>query len=304
MAAGGLAALPRLALAAPAGLRTQTQLLMGTMVSISAAHQSAAQADEAIYRAFERISSMQGIFNRHDSSSALGVLNSQGSLKDAPAELCALLGESLSLNAATGGAFDVSVAPLVDLMESGSHFDRQDFAEAKALADISALQLKGRSIRLQKSGMALTLDGIAKGAITDAAASAMRMAGVDNFLINAGGDIYAAGHKTPGQSWKVAVESPEKDERYPAVISLSDRAVATSGGYERPGHLVDPSNGVSAALYKSVTVSAPSVKEADALATALSSLPLLRAKALVAARSGCAALFIDQSGKLHSSNWA
>lgn len=308
MAVGAVSALPSLAFAAPAGLRTQTRLLMGTTVSISAAHQSSSlpsyQIDEAMQRAFERILALETVFNRHDSASALGVLNSQGSLKDAPEDLRALLGESLALYRATGGAFDVSVAPLVDLMETGSHFDRRDFAEAKALADISALRLEGDSLRLEKSGMALTLDGIAKGFITDAAAKAMRLAGVHDFLINSGGDIYASGQKAPGQNWKIAIESPEKDGNYPAVISLSDRAVATSGGYERPGHLVDPRNGVSAKLYKSVTVTAQSVKEADALATALSSMPLLRSKAFVAGRPGCAALFIDNSGKIHSSNWA
>lgn len=305
LAAGAVATLPGFAFAAPgAGLRTQSRLLMGTVVSISAAGASRGLADDAMGRAFERIELLETVFNRHDGASALGVLNTQGSLKDAPAALCALLDESLALHRASGGAFDVSVAPLVDLMESGSHFDSRQFAEAKALADISAIRLSGPSIRLEKSGMALTLDGIAKGAIVDAAARSMREAGVENFLINAGGDIYASGQKAAGQSWKVAVESPEKDGNYPAVITLSGRGMATSGGYERLGHLISPQNGISARLYKSVSVTAPTVKEADALATALSAMPLMQAKAFVSARPGCAALFIDNGGKIHSSNWA
>lgn len=304
LAVAALSSVPGPAWAVSAGTRTQTRLQMGTLVSIDAAHPSAALADEAIYSAFGRIAALENIFNRHDPSSALGVLNAQGSLKDAPEGLSALLGEALELYRASGGAFDVSVAPLVDLMEADRRYDQREFSEAKALADISALRLSGRSVRLEKSGMALTLDGVAKGAIVDEAAAALRSAGVENFLINAGGDIYAAGHKEPGKSWKIAVESPEKDGRYPAVISLSDRALATSGGYERPGHLIRPQNGLSAKLYKSVSVSAPSVREADALATALSSMPLREAKALVASRPGCAALFIDPAGKLHSSNWA
>lgn len=304
LAAGALSSLPGAAFAAPAGMRVMSRIQMDTVVSISACHASAAMADEAIYRAFERIAALEAVFNRHDASSAIGILNAQGSLKDAPTELSALLGEAVELYNGTGGAFDVSVAPLVDLMESGSHFDSRQFAEAKALADISAIRLSGPSIRLEKSGMALTLDGIAKGAIVDAAARSMREAGVENFLINAGGDIYASGQKAAGQSWKVAVESPEKDGNYPAVITLSGRGMATSGGYERLGHLISPQNGISARLYKSVSVTAPTVKEADALATALSAMPLMQAKAFVSARPGCAALFIDNGGKIHSSNWA
>lgn len=305
LAAGVVSAVPGLAFALPAsGVRTQTSLLMGTTVSISVVHPSAALADEAIARAFERVSALESTFNRHDPASAIGLLNSQGHLDDAPAALCALLDESLGLHRSMRGAFDISVAPLVDLLESGKKASRAELAEAKALADISAVRRTGSSIRLDKSGMSLTLDGIAKGAITDEAAKVMRAMGVENFLLNAGGDIYAAGHKAPGKSWKVAVESPEKDGNYPAILELTDLAVATSGGYERPGHLVNPQNGMALSHYKSVTVTAPSVKQADALATGLSALPLREAMAFVSATPGCSALFIDQNGKVHSSNWA
>lgn len=303
LAAGAVTALPGFAFAAP-GIRTQTRLYMDTTVSISAVHGSTSLADEAIAKAFDRIAALEKVFNRHDSSSALGLLNSRGKLAGAPQELCALLGESITLHKDTSGTFDVSVAPLVDAIKGKSHFDRHDFAEAKALADISSVRLSGRTITLERNGMGLTFDGIAKGTIVDQAANAMRLVGMENFLINAGGDIYAAGQKEPGKNWSIAIESPEKDGNYPAVISLSNRAVATSGNYERPGHLVVPQSGICTAHYKSVTVNAPTAQEADFMATTLSALPLREAKALVAARPGCAALFIDKNGKLHSSNWA
>lgn len=305
LAAGVVSTIPGLAFALPAsGARTQTRLLMGTIVSISAAHPSADLADEAITRAFERIRALEGIFNRHDSASAMGVLNSQGYLGDVPPALSAMLGESLELHRHMRGAFDISVAPMVDLLENSKKPSCAELAEARALSDISALRLSGSSARLDKSGMSLTLDGIAKGAITDEAAKTMRATGVDNFLLNAGGDIYASGYKAPGKSWKVAVESPEKDRNYPAILELTDRAVATSGGYERPCHLVIPQNGLALSHYKSVTVSAPSVKQADALATGLSALPLHAAIAFVSETPKCSAIFIDQNGKVHSSNWA
>lgn len=305
LAAGAVSLLPGVSLAAqPGALRTQTRLMMGTTVTISAAHPSATLADEAIGRAFERMFALEKVFDRHNRSGAVAVLNGQGTLKDAPTSLVALLGDALTLHRASAGAFDVSVAPLVDLMQKGGGLDRKDYAEARVLADISAVEVSGRSIRLKKRGMALTFDGIAKGGITDAGAAVMRESGIKDFLINSGGDIYAAGQKAPGKDWSIAVESPEKNGKYPAVIQLSNRGMATSGVYERPGHLINPVSGTRAELYKSITVTAPTVKEADALATTLAAMPLERAVPFVAARPGCSALFIDHNGRLHSSNWA
>lgn len=305
LATGAISMLPGgLALALPQdGLRTQTRLMMDTTVSISVARASATLADEAIGRAFEQMLVSEHMFNRHSATGVLAMLNKQGSLKEAPISMLGLVQDALALHGSTGGAFDISVAPLVDAMKGG-RFDSKDYTEARALADISAVELDGRGIRLKKRGMALTLDGIAKGSVVDAGAATMREFGVGNFIINAGGDIYASGQKAPGKGWTLAVESPEKDGNYPAIVQLSDRGMATSGNYERAGHLINPLSGARAEIYKSVTVSAPTVKEADALATALSAMPLERAKAFVAARPGCSALFIDHNGKVHSSNWA
>lgn len=316
MAAGVISAVPGWAFAAPqgAGQRTQTRLLLGTTVSITVAHQSADFADSAMSAAFAEVERLQAVFNRHDASAALGVLNSQGALADAPAELVALVRESVNLGKVLHGAFDISVAPLVDLLESsanGGVFDRQEFAEAHQLVDASAISLGHNSIRLQKGGMRLTLDGIAKGEIADKAAEALIKTGAENFLINAGGDIYASGGKLNGQNWMVAVESPLKDGAYPAVLPLRNSALATSGSYEkqyagnkRLNHLIQPHNGLSQKSFQSVTVAAPTVKMADALATGLAAMGLREAMRTIERTSGCAALFIYNGGHVYTStNW-
>mgnify|MGYP002236425829 CR=1 FL=1 len=79
--------------------------------------------------------------------------------------------------------------------------------------------------------MGITLDGIAKGYIADRVSAVLTSAGVKNHLVNAGGDIMASGHKSPGVPWRVAVQSTT-GPAYAGELSLSGKAIATSGSYE------------------------------------------------------------------------
>lgn len=125
--------------------------------------------------------------------------------------------------------------------------------------------------------MGLTLDGIAKGHIADEASRFLIAEGLSNHLINAGGDIVAAGEKAPGRPWMVAVENPAARGGFVRRMPLRDRAVATSGSYEiyydasrRHHHLINPAAGASPTDLVSATVTARTAVEADALATSLS----------------------------------
>jgi thiamine biosynthesis lipoprotein len=124
--------------------------------------------------------------------------------------------------------------------------------------------------------MGITLDGIAKGYVVDAMSAILAAAGVENHLVNAGGDIRTSGKSVSGEPWRIAIEDPEKKKNYPEVIRMTDGAVATSGGYEVYydqervfHHVVDPRTGVSPQHSSSVTVRSASVTVADALSTAV-----------------------------------
>ena len=130
-------------------------------------------------------------------------------------------------------------------------------------------------IRFAREGMGITLDGIAKGYIVDRAVSLLESRGIKHALINAGGDIRALGDKGRGRPWKIAIHNPAHKNRVMHTISLKGRAVATSGDYENyfdPAkkfhHIVDPETGLSPQKFASVSVLAPSLAVADALATA------------------------------------
>ena len=202
---------------------------------------------------------------------------------------------------------------LVRLLESRSNpegeleLPESDLREALALVDTEAVYAGRDGMRLERQGMGLTLDGIAKGHIVDAMSAVLLRAGCENHLINAGGDILARGHKAPGVFWRVAVEDPEKRGHYPQVLELYNQAIATSGGYEmhydaegRHHHLLDPSTGRSPVL-GSMSVLAATCMQADALATGLSVLPAGEALTLADSLSGCACGLLRRDGRLQVS---
>ena len=275
----------------------QTALFMGTMVSITVACPSSTQAHDAMDLAFAEGRRLEALLTRHDAAAPLGVLNSQGSLRDVPPELLNVWQRAHGICHLTGGAFDATVLPLVRLLESRSNPEGElelaesDLREALALVDTDAVYAGRDGMRLERQGMGLTLDGIAKGHIVDAMSAVLLRAGCENHLINAGGDILARGHKAPGVFWRVAVEDPEKRGHYPQVLELYNQAIATSGGYEmhydaegRHHHLLDPSTGRSPVL-GSMSVLAATCMQADALATGLSVLPAGEALTLAEAEA-------------------
>lgn len=280
LTAAAAAALPVSALAraaAPAPF-TETRVMMGTFVTIKTSGVSEMQAADAVGRAFERMSELEALLTRFDSASALGQLNAAGRLKNAPAPLRTVVQAASRMHALTGGAFDPTVLSLLEVLErSSAGIDAKEAAEASELIGMTHVEASGSDLRFDRSGMKMSLDGIAKGYIADEGARLLREAGVRNFLVNAGGDIVAQGGKN-GAPWRVAVENPEKyrgNTAYPAVRNLTNQAMATSGTYENRldgkgtlNHILNPANGLCATI-PGASVVAASAMEADALATAL-----------------------------------
>ena len=209
----------------------------------------------------------------------------------------------------SGGSFDISVKPLVDLLENSTELEGraapapEDLKAALELTGLDNLKVTEHSIQFTRQGMGLTLDGIAKGYIVDRAADVLKEQNIGNYLINAGGDIRTAGKREDRQPWKVAVQDPSKSGEFPDIIRLSNRAVATSGGYEiyfdprmEFHHIVDSATGKSPRMNSSVSVVAPTAMTADALATTLFLKPLEAGIALIESLPGCEALIVDRTG--------
>jgi thiamine biosynthesis lipoprotein len=110
--------------------------------------------------------------------------------------------------------------------------------------------------------------GYVKGWSVEVASERLLAAGCANHYINAGGDIRTRGHQAGGAPWKVGIRHPAKADKLAWVLALTDGAVATSGTYERGGHVINPRTGMPSKGLRSVTVVGPTLALADAYATA------------------------------------
>jgi FAD:protein FMN transferase len=261
---------------------SRTRLSMGTFVSMTLLHPSQDKAEEAMGAAFDEIDRLSGLMNRFKTATAVGELNREGMLNSPPPEVLGVVRDALAFYRVSKGAFDISVAPIVDLFKerlgSGTKTPPTE-AEIKKLltrVDAGSIVMDGKTIRFTKPGMAITLDGIAKGYIVDRAAEILARKNVNNFLINAGGDIRTKGERQDRKPWTIAIQDPQKKKHYPDIIHMRDGAIATSGNYEvyfdqekMFHHIVNPRTGLSPHADSSVSVMAPTTMEADALSTSV-----------------------------------
>jgi thiamine biosynthesis lipoprotein len=289
---------------------------MGTFAAITAMHPSRTEADDAIGKAFEEMDRVSRLLNRYQSASAIGTLNKEGYLSDMPSEVSEVIARALHFHKASGGAFDMTVKPLVDLYKE--HFaahksppSEAEVAKVLELVDASAVRFDGRTIRFAKEGMGITLDGIAKGYIIDCGAETLERHGIKHALINAGGDIRAIGGKESKTPWKVAIQDPDKEGPYVDTITMVNGAIATSGNYEiyfdeekLYHHIVDPKTGRSPLQSASVTVMASNVMDADGLSTAVFVLEPAAGKRFIENMPKTECLILNSAEKkIMSSGW-
>jgi thiamine biosynthesis lipoprotein len=211
----------------------------------------------------------------------------------------------------TGGAFDVTVGPVVDAWGFGpSRHHRVPPAEELAAlgrrvgGHLLALDSRARAIRKARPDVSADLSGVAKGFAVDQAARALEALGFGDYLVEAGGEVRTRGLNPFGEPWRIGIERP--DATPPVVdyvVPLSGLAMATSGDYRiyfeeagrRYSHEIDPRTGAPIAhALASVSVVAPDCGLADAMSTALIVLGAERGYAL-AAQQGVAAHFILRS---------
>jgi FAD:protein FMN transferase len=287
---------------------------MSTLVSVTALGPSLPRLEDALGRAFEAMDRLIGLLNRFDGASPVAHLNATGRLDGPPPEVGEVLSRALEYHRFTRGAFDVSVAPLVDLFRdrlvraTPAEPTAAEVAEALARVGAGHVALSRRRIGLGRPGMRLTLDGIAKGYIVDAVAAVLDRSGVRRYLVNAGGDIRARGANAERRPWTIAVEDPWRRGGYPDTIRFGDGAVATSGSYERHfdraatyHHIVDAATGRSPVHCSSVSVVAPTALAADALATSVFLMGPRDGVAFIEGLAGCACLVLDREGREHRS---
>lgn len=301
---------------------------MGTTwaVKVHAPDATAAERDQLLGAIRERLDRVDRLMSSYDADSEISRFNRFRStepfaLSPATLEVFALAEEVSQL---TGGAFDVTVGPVVAAWGFGatSPPSAEGPPAAPSEAELASLRehVGYRLLKLQRGASRIAkahadvscdLSAIAKGYAVDELVAAVRERGYGDFLVEVGGELAARGQRPDGTRWRVAIERPDALGRsIYAVVGLEDQAMATSGDYRnfyrrdgvRLSHLIDPRIGRPIAhRLASVTVIDPSAARADALATALSVLGPGPGYAL-AEREGIPAYFIvrDATGELES----
>lgn len=279
------------ALAGPASAapkRYWTGIALGARASITLDHPDAAEIVMAVLREIDRL---EDVFSLYRPGSALSRLNRDGSLDAPPFELVECLGIAGAVHNATGGAFDPTVQPLwatyAEAYAAGGTVTGPMLEKARSRIGWSSVSIAPSQIAFARSGMALTLNGIAQGYVADRVARMLEAQGLDRILIDTG-EVRALGGMPSGAPWSVSMP----DGR---AFRFRDRALATSAplgtsfdAAETIGHILDPRTGLPApATARTVSVTAPTAALADALSTGLCLLADAEAKEAIGRLQDC-----------------
>ena len=237
-------------------------------------------AQAALTAASQEINALEQRLSRTRAGSEISTLNENGSAELSD-ETVQLLQSALALSDETGGAFDITIAPLVTAWGITSDTPRvpsqEEIASLLPLVGSEHVRIDGNRVTLD-AGCSVDLGGIAKGYASDRVAQIFREQGVTG-TASLGGNVYVSGKKSDGSAWRVAVRDPQNTDDYAAVLALEDVFAITSGGYQRNftapdgtvyQHILDPKTGcpVQSDLL-SVTIVSDSGTLADACSTAL-----------------------------------
>ena len=193
----------------------------------------------------------------------------------------AVIALAVEAGAMTGGKFDITFGALADIWKFDHDQDNrvpapEAIARRVPLVDYTAVQVdrQAKTVFISRAGMRIHLGGIGKGYAVDRAVEMLRANGLRDFLVQAGGDMYASGTNN-GQPWTLGIADPRGEHDAFAALSLRDRTFSTSGDYERffmkdgvrYHHLIDPDRGEPARGCRSVTIVADRAVLADVLST-------------------------------------
>jgi len=284
---------------------------MGTVFEIVAYDQTSQHASDALEKAFQEIVRVDNLLSNYKADSALTYLNRSAHFhaEKVPSDLYSVIEQSVRFSRLSGGKFDISIAPLVNLWkaaiagEGTPSLARQE--EAKACVGYEKIELTPPDqITFHSSCMQLDLGAIGKGYAVDRAAEILHASGIRNALINAGGSTILAIGSPPGQSaWLVHLRDPSY--KVDPQVMLKDESVSTSEqtapsllADDSAGHIIDPDTGKPLRTGFAVSVIAQTGTVSDALSTTSLLLGPAEGKALIHRMPGVSAIWISRDAQM------
>ena len=303
--------LPGCGAAGEAAASTRYLTAMDTVMTLTA---YGADRDRALEAAVAEIRRLDSLLSIGNDSSDISRLNREKTAVLSP-DAASLLGSALDLARDTQGVFDPTVYPLVKLWgfyDKDYHVpSRQELSQALDLVDYREVSLGEDGQASLGPGQQIDLGGIGKGFTSQRVTELLRDADVTSAMVSLGGNIQCLGAKPDGSPWNIGIRDPFGEDVY-AAVRVTDKAVITSGGYERyfkdPDtgniyrHILDPRTGFPAEKgLSSVTVITSDGTLGDGLSTALYIMGLEDAAAYWQAhRDAFEAVFITDDGTLYA----
>ncbi len=289
-----------------------TREKMGTYVEVKV-YSDESTALEAIDEAFKKIDELSAIASTYDEQSEISILNNNGYIENPSHELVEMFSLSKEYYDKTDGNFDITIQPILNLWSEGlweesEEIQEQKISETLKIVGSDKINISDDRIEFAEEGMSATLGGIAKGYIVDSALEVLKSYGIENALINAGGDIATLGSKPDKTKWSISLENPDDTSQKIASFGLDNISVTTSGNYYRyfdpekeVHHIIDPKTGKSANLCISATIIAKNATIADILSTSVFVMGPEEGMQFVESEKGVETLIIDSERNIFQS---
>lgn len=298
----------------PAKPFTADDFAMGTVITQELYGADALKTSQEV---IAKIKSLETLMTINSPGGDVNQLNEQAGngYVTVNSETMSVLKSARKISELSGGAFDVTVGPVVKVWGIGS--DKPQIPPDAVLKDLVALidyadvhlDETSNQASLQRPGQIVDLGGIAKGYAGDVAKTIYQKNGTQSALINLGGNVVALGHKPDGSTWSIGIQNPRSETgEVVGVVHVSDQAVVTSGDYQRYfekdgkryWHIIDTQTGYPAASgLMSATIVASSSIEADGLSTAAFVLGLSKGLDLIERYGQAEAIFITTDKKIY-----
>jgi FAD:protein FMN transferase len=292
---------------------------MGTLVRFHAypsPGKNEATTRQAVSRALDELRRIEYLMTPKQPDSDVGLLNSRAGQRVRVSEdTFRVIDKSLWVAKISSGAFDITFATMSDLWKFGDALEANPtppsadlVQQRRVLVDWSKVEADARTLEVKvPKGRRIGLGGIAKGYGVDRAAAVLRSEGVTDFMIQAGGDLYASGSKSGGEPWLGGIQDPRAaDGTAFATLELRDCGLSTAGDYERYyiadgkryHHIIDPTTGYPATASRSVSIWAPNAFMSDAIDDAVFILGPDKGLALVESLPDIGAVIVDGQNKV------
>ncbi|MCB0275313.1 MAG: FAD:protein FMN transferase [Calditrichaeota bacterium] len=291
---------------------------MGSRFEISAVSADPQVAWEAIRAAISEINRIEHLISSWDSLSQTSRINRMAGIEPVAVdpELYQLIERAKKVSVITGGAFDISYASMDRVWFYDGRMTAlpspEAIAASVALINYRDIELNPAqtTVFLRNKGMKIGFGAIGKGYAADRAKEVMLNLGIASGVVNAGGDLVAWGKQEDERDWQVGIADPRNKEDIISWLSTSEKAVVTSGNYEKfvelegktYGHIIDPRTGWPVGGLKSVTIICPSGELADALATSVFILGENDGLALINKMKGIECILVTADDELITSD--